>query len=569
MDEEYLDTTPNKFINVNQTRAQEMMFDDDLNNLQHVDDSKLSVMTYADCINELIAQLKQDDSMLDQSVRLRLLELDSIKNINQASTENAAAIAQILLLDQSNRFRYDEKLWTNVSSYRRMINTDMQKLQFFDQHHLYQIRELLYEYQVRCIFKYQIDNDHHLIFGCSLTRRWTLEPVSQTWQWFDDDNQILFNNHPELMSDEQLANYLKKQYPKTITETFDLPRQLPKYDLEDIPKVNPKMTSTLQDLIFWSKSQDPCDSKAITDLYNIVEPTADICEIIKLTEPKRRELQKLLADLITDNLLSFKYGAKKYQLQILTGLQLLECANVNQLSETKLDRPSFVTSKNGKVHEKRRKYLRSGILTKKQLSYNNDDNDWLFLSTESNNLRSIDNGGTETSRYYRLNLFDADVNYINERPYDRLDDHIVMLPSYAVVTLDDVYTICEFMVTDRDETFASKIQMQVNLHRTAKGNITFKVNNLAKHQSIAQYINVIGADEMPSRFVRQKINYYRKVDGTHRKPSKKNKAEQREQYRQKMADVMQWKFNQSAVYRPRMSDKSIDYLNRMLDIMSK
>lgn len=569
MDEEYLDTTPNKFIRVNQTRAQEMMFDDDLNNLQHADDSKLSVLTYPDCVNELLDQLKQDDSSLDKSTRLRLLELNNIKNIKQASADNIAAVARILLLDQSNRFRFDEELWTHVSSYSHALNTDTQQLQFFDQHHLYQIRELLYEYQVRCIFKYQIDSNRHLIFGCSLTRRWTLEPVSETWQWFDDDNQILFNNHPELVSDQQLADYLKKQYPKTITETFDLPRQLPKYDLENIPKVNPKMTSKLQDLIFWSKSQKPCNSKAITNLYDTIKSIADICEIIKLAEPKRRELQKLLADLITDNLLSFKYGAKKYQLQILTGLQLLECANINQLSETKLDRPIFVTGKNGKVHEKRRKYLRSGILTKKQLSYDNDDNDWLFLSTDSNNLRSIDNGGTETSRYYRLNLFDADVNYVTERPYDRLDDQIVMLPSYAAVTLDDVYTICEFMVTDKDETFASKIQMQVNLHRTAKGNITFKVNNLAKHQDIAQYINVTDADEMPSRFVRQKINYYRKVDGTHRKPSKKNKAEQRKRYRQKMADIMQWKFNQSAVCRPRMSDKSISYLNRMLDIMSK
>lgn len=569
MDEEYLDMTPNKFISVNQTRAQEMMFDNNLNNLQHVDNSKLSVMTYTDCVNELLDQLEQDDSNLDKSVRLRLLELSSIKNIKQASTENVAAVARILLLDQSNKFRYDEELWTHVSSYSRILNTNTQQLQLFDQHHLYQIRELLYEYQTRCIFKYQIDDDRHLIFGCSLTRRWTLEPASQTWQWFDDDNQILFNNHPELVSDEQLADYLKKQYPKTITETFDLPRQLPKYDLENIPKVNPKMTSTLQDLIFWSRSQGHCDSKAITDLYNVIAPTTDICEIIKLAEPKRRELQKLLADLITDNLLSFKYGAKKYQLQILTGLQLLECANVNQLSETKLDRPVLVENKHGQLREKRRKYLRSGILTKKQLSYDNDDNDWLFLSTNSNSLRSISNGGTETSRYYRLNLFDGDVNYVSERPYDRLDDQIVMLPSYAVVTLDDIYTICEFMVTDKDETFASKIQLQVNLHRTAKGNITFKVNNLAKYQNIAQYINVIGADEMPSRFVRQKINYYRKVDGTHRKPSKKNKAEQREQYRQKMADVMQWKFNQSAICRPRMSDRSISYLNRMLDIMSK
>lgn len=569
MDEEYLDTTPNKFIRVNQTRAQEMMFDDDLNNLQHANDSKLSVMTYPDCVNELLDQLKQDDSSLDKSTRLRLLELNNIKNIKQASADNIAAVVRILLLDQSNRFRFDEELWTHVSSYSHALNTDTQQLQFFDQHHLYQIRELLYEYQVRCIFKYQIDSNRHLIFGCSLTRRWTLEPVSETWQWFDDDNQILFNNHPELVSDQQLADYLKKQYQKTITETFDLPRQLPKYDLENIPKVNPKMTSKLQDLIFWSKSQKPCNSKAITNLYDTIKSTADICEIIKLAEPKRRELQKLLADLITDNLLSFKYGAKKYQLQILTGLQLLECANINQLSETKLDRPIFVTGKNGKVHEKRRKYLRSGILTKKQLSYDNDDNDWLFLSTDSNNLRSIDNGGTETSRYYRLNLFDADVNYVNERPYDRLDDQIVMLPSYAAVALNDVYTICEFMITDKDETFASKIQMQVNLHRTAKGNITFKVNNLAKHQDIAQYINVTDADEMPSRFVRQKINYYRKVDGTHRKPSKKNKAEQRKRYRQKMADIMQWKFNQSAVCRPRMSDKSISYLNRMLDIMSK
>lgn len=569
MDEEYLNTTPNKFIRVNQTRAQEMMFDDDLNNLQHANDSKLSVMTYPDCVNELLDQLKQDDSSLDKSTRLRLLELNNIKNIKQASADNIAAVVRILLLDQSNRFRFDEELWTHVSSYSYVLNTNMQQLQFFDQHHLYQIRELLYEYQVRCIFKYQINSDQHLIFGCSLTRRWTLEPASQTWQWFDDDNQILFNNHPELVSDQQLADYLKKQYQKTITETFDLPRQLPKYDLENIPKVNPKMTSKLQDLIFWSKSQKPCNSKAITNLYDTIKSTADICEIIKLAEPKRRELQKLLADLITDNLLSFKYGAKKYQLQILTGLQLLECANINQLSETKLDRPIFVTGKNGKVHEKRRKYLRSGILAKKQLSYDNDGNDWLFLSTDSNNLRSIDNGGTETSRYYRLNLFDADVNYVNERPYDRLDDQIVMLPSYAAVALNDVYTICEFMVTDKDETFASKIQMQVNLHRTAKGNITFKVNNLAKHQDIAQYINVTDADEMPSRFVRQKINYYRKVDGTHRKPSKKNKAEQRKRYRQKMADIMQWKFNQSAVCRPRMSDKSISYLNRMLDIMSK
>lgn len=569
MDEEYLNATPNKFISVNQTRAQEMMFDDNLNNLQHADDPTLSIMNYIECVDELIDQLKQDDHDLDQSVRLRLLELADASDNKQASADSMSAITKILLLDQSNQFQYDPQLWTNVSSYSHTLNTDMQRLQFFDQHHLYQIRELLYEYQTRCIFKYQIDDDHHLIFGCSLTRRWTLEPVSQTWQWFDDDNQILFNNHPELVSDEQLVDYLKKQYPKTITETFDLPRQLPKYDLEDIPKVNPKMTSTLQDLIFWSKSQEPCDSKAITDLYNIVKPTTDICEIIKLTEPKRRELQKLLADLITDNLLSFKYGAKKYQLQILTGLQLLECANANQLSETKLDRPVLVENKNGQLREKRRKYLRSGILTKKQLSYDNDNNDWLFLSTNSNNLRSIANDGTETSRYYRLNLFDADVNYVNERPYDRLDDQIVMLPSYAVVTLDDVYTICEFMVTDRDETFASKIQMQVNLHRTAKGNITFKVNNLAQHQEIAQYINVIDADEMPSRFVRQKINYYRKANGTHRKPSKKNKAEQREQYRQKMADVMQWKFNQSVIYRPRLSNKSINYLNRMLDVMSK
>lgn len=569
MDEEYLDTTPNKFISVNQTRAQEMMFDDNLNNLQHTSDPKLSTMTYTECVDELLDQLKQDDSNLDRSVRLRLLELADISNSKQVSTDGAAAITKILLLDQSNRFQYDPQLWTNVSSYSHVLNTDMQRLQFFDQHHLYQIRELLYEYQTRCIFKYQIDSDHHLIFGCSLTRRWTLEPVSQTWQWFDDDNQILFNNHPELVSDEQLADYLKKQYPKTITETFDLPRQLPKYDLEDIPKVNPKMTSTLQDLIFWSKSQDPCDSVAINDLYNVVKPSTDICEIIKLAEPKRRKLQKLLADMITTSVLSFKYGAKKYQLQILTGLQLLECANVNQLSDTKLDRPVFVANKHGKLHEKRRKYLRSGILTKKQISYDSDDNDWLFLSTDSNNLRSIDNGGTETSRFYRLNLFDTNVNYVSERPCDRLDDQIVMLPGYAVVTLDDIYTICEFMVTDKDETFASKIQMQVNLHQTANGNITFKINNLAQHQEIAQYINVIDADEMPLRFVRQKINYYRKVNGTHRKPSKKNKAEQREQYRQKIADVMQWKFNQSAVYRPRLSNKSINYLNRMLDVMSK
>lgn len=569
MGEEYLDTTPNKFINVNQTRAQEMMFDDSLNNLQHADDPKLSMMNYTECVNELINQLKQDDSNLDQSVRLRLLELADMCSAKQASADSVAAITKILLLDQLNRFQYDPQLWTNVSSYNHTLNSDMQRLQFFDQHHLYQIRELLYEYQTRCIFKYQIDNNHHLIFGCSLTRRWTLEPVSQTWQWFDDDNQILFNNHPELVSDEQLADYLKKQYPKTITETFDLPRQLPKYDLEDIPKVNPKMKSTLQDLIFWSKSQDPCDSTAINDLYNVVKPSTDICEIIKLTEPKRRKLQQLLADMITTSILSFKYGAKKYQLQILTGLQLLECANVNQLSDTKLDRQVFVVNKNGKLHEKRRKYLRSGILTKKQISHDSDDNDWLFLSTDSNSLRSVDNGGTETSRFYRLNLFDADVNYVNERPYNRLDDQIVMLPSYAVVTLDDIYTICEFMVTDKDETFASKIQMQVNLHQTANGNAVFKINNLTHHQKVAQYINVIGADEMPLRFVRQKINYYRKVNGTHRKPSKKNKAEQREQYRQKMADVMQWKFNQSVVYRPRLSDKSMNYLNQMLDVMSK
>lgn len=493
----------------------------------------IEVARYQPMISTLQNQLL-DDQQLDLTCRQQLFSLFEYDRLHQQTDiervdpdtptiRSLRKVSRTLLLDSQHQFDINPHIWSATSSIIRMTGSHPM---FVIPDQIYQVSYDWLEAQTRVMLML-----HHpkgdVIFGCSLTACTDISYGTDAFSWFDDDNQILFNNHPEIISNDELAARLRHSLGEEIrtsesAHNFKQSRQLARQPFETLPDARRAVSQRQQNQYFWSQLQAPSSS---IGMQAVISQLSIPAEMIEIDDHQQDELAGLLNQLLDLSVLHFKWGRTAHDWHVMTGLEILEWAHLKKVKKRR----------QMKHHRQSAKLDPDDVLKSGDFD----------LPTDSPLLIDEAQGGSQRSPFLRLNFVDGDLQFTPQWLTACLDKPLILVPETVVMTGNDIYGFCLFGLTDKRQRFASKVQCQFHLHRTKSDQLTFRVNDLTGSRSeVSDFVSVSSSDEMPEEFVNRAVDYHR-TKSRSRKPSYKNQQQQMVDYMEHMADLISRKFDGS------------------------